>query len=194
MTDTSVFSLILRKIITLWFFVGHCMADDLFDHFFERDLGLDSNLLLALGINGPNVNKSFKSKLAAELQKRSATSFLVVGTCLEGIKCLKDNVNADQFANYLQREEKIIEVCRSNRCDNALYYKTLPNPIEQYKNLKEYFLKALSTLPGFKGKNEINQTECYQRIKNILTSKTAFAYMSFIVHVCQDFKEFVVSL
>ena len=170
------------------------MADDLFDHFSERDLGLDSNLLLALGIDGPNVNKSFKSKLAAELQKRSATYFLVVGTCLEGIKCLKDNVNADQFANYLQREEKIIEVCRSNRCGNALYYKTLPNPIEQHKNLKEYFLKALSTLPGFKGKNEINQTECYQRIKNILTSKTAFAYMSFIVHLCQDFKEFVVPL
>ena len=45
------------------------MADDLVDHFseFVRDLGLDFNLLVALGINGHNVNKSFKSKLAAEL-------------------------------------------------------------------------------------------------------------------------------
>ena len=63
--------------------------------------------MLALGIAGPNVNKSFKSKLAKELQKRVATHFLDVGTCsihivtnafLEGIKCLKDNVNVDQFA------------------------------------------------------------------------------------------------
>ena len=66
--------------------------------------------------------------------------------------------------------------------------------IEQYENLKEYFLKTLPTLPGFKGKNGVNQTERYQRIKNVLTSKTALAYMSFVVHVCQGFKEFVVPL
>ena len=66
--------------------------------------------------------------------------------------------------------------------------------IEQYENLREYFLKALPTLPGFKGKNGVNQTERYQRIKNVLTSKTALAYMSFIVHMCQDFKKFVVPL
>ena len=77
--------------------------------FFEfiRDLRLDFNLLLALGIVGPNVNKSFKSKLAEELQKRGATLFLDIGTrsiniannaFLEGIKCLKDKVNVDQFA------------------------------------------------------------------------------------------------
>ena len=48
------------------------MADDLVGYFFEfvRDHGLDFNLLLALGIDGPNVNKSFKSKFAAELQKK----------------------------------------------------------------------------------------------------------------------------
>ena len=66
--------------------------------------------------------------------------------------------------------------------------------IEQYENLKEYFLKTRPTLPGFKGKNGVNQTERHQRIKNVLTSKTALAYMSFIVHMCQDFKKFVVPL
>ena len=60
--------------------------------------------------------------------------------------------------------------------------------------LKEYFLKTLPTLPGYKGKNEINQIERFQKIKNVLTSNTDLAYMSFIVHVRQDFKEFVVSL
>ena len=66
--------------------------------------------------------------------------------------------------------------------------------VEQYENLKDYFLKTLPTLPGVKGKNRVNQTERYQRIKNVLTSKTALAYMSFIVHMCQDFKKFVVPL
>ena len=50
-------------------------------------------------------------------------------------------------------------------------------------------------LPGFKGKNGVNQTEHYQRIKNALTSKTALAYMLFMyvrVHLCQDFKDYVV--
>ena len=81
----SCFSKKLRKIVIYCgtLFVGHCKADDLVDHFFEfvRDLGLDLKSLLALIIDGPNVNKSFKSKLAEELQKRGATHFLDVGTC-----------------------------------------------------------------------------------------------------------------
>ena len=114
---------------------------------------------------------------------------------LQGIKCLKDNVNIDQFVNYLQREEKITKVSWSNRCDNTLRYKTLPNPLpqsgqsacENYRTVQK-FEGTLSMLPGFKEKNGINQIELYQRIKNVLTSKTALAYMSFIVHVCQYFK------
>ena len=35
-------------------------------------------------------------------------------------------------------------------------------------------------LPGFKGKNGVNQTERYQRIKNALTSKAALPCMSSI--------------
>ena len=66
--------------------------------------------------------------------------------------------------------------------------------IEQYKNFKEYFVKTLPTLPGFKGKNEVHQTELYQRLENVLTSKTALTCKPFIIHVCQDFKEFVVPL
>ena len=77
----SFFSKKLRKIVTLYcgnLFVGHYAADDLVDLSFEfvRVLGLDFNLLLALGIDGPNVSKS---ELAEELQKRVATHFLDVG-------------------------------------------------------------------------------------------------------------------
>ena len=46
-----------------------------------RDLGLDFNLLLVLGTDNSNINKSFKSKLAKELQKRGATHFFCVGAC-----------------------------------------------------------------------------------------------------------------
>ena len=83
--------------------------------------------------------------------------------------------------------------------------KALPNPLAQpgqgasgdYRTVGKFegnFFKTLPTLPGFKGKNGVNQTERYQRIKTVLTSKTTLAYMSFIVHVCQGFKEFVVPL
>ena len=83
MTDTSVFSQkITQNYNILWFFVcWSFMADDLVDHFFEfvRDLGLEFNLLLALGINGHSVNKSLESKHAGELQKRkSHTSWFLV--------------------------------------------------------------------------------------------------------------------
>ena len=118
---------------------------------------------------------------------------------LESIKCLKDNVNVDQFAidwhfffklSAARREDYrgvsditdvtthyVINHCQTRRLslDKVLLW-----IIKQYKNLKEYFLK---TLP-----------EHYQRIKNVLTSKTALAYLLFIVHLCQDFKEFVVPL
>ena len=112
MTDTSVFyqinyTKLQHLVVPCLLVIVQVMI--LLTIFFEfiRDLRLDFNLLLALGIVGPNVNKSFKSKLAEELQKRGATLFLDIGTrsiniannaFLEGIKCLKDKVNVDQFA------------------------------------------------------------------------------------------------
>ena len=59
--------------------------------------------------------------------------------------------------------------------------KVLVRIIEQYQDLKEYIRKTLPMLPGFKGKNVANQTERYQIIMNVLTSKAALPYMSFIV-------------
>ena len=72
--------------------------------------------------------------------------------------------------------------------------KVLGRIIKQYENLKGYFLKTLPMLPEFKGKSGVSQTERYQRIKNVMASKTALAYMSLIAHVCQGFKEFIFPL
>ena len=108
-----------------------------------RDLGLDFKLLLALGINDPNVNKSFKSKLAEEPQKRGATHFLDVGTCsihivnnafLEGIKYLKDNVIVDPFAIDLQvcpeltgvTTNYVIKHCQTCWTSASEDYRTVP--------------------------------------------------------------------
>ena len=142
----------LHTIVTSYYgslFVGHCTADDLVDYIFEFVKGheLDLNLLLALGIAGPNVNKSFKSKLAKELQKRGATHFLDAGTCsihivtnafLEGIKCLKGNVNVDQFAIDLHFLFKLSGARRedyrgvSELTDATMdHNKPLPNPLAQ---------------------------------------------------------------
>ena len=85
------------------------------------------------------------------------------------------------------------------RCDDALCYKALPKPLAQpgqsargnYRTAQRtegIFFKTVPMLPGFKEKNGVNQTERYQRIRNVLASKTVLTYMSFIVHVCQGFK------
>ena len=94
---------------------------------------------------------------------------------LESIKCLKDNVNVDQFAIDLHFFFKLSaarrEDCRGvseltdltmhdviNHCQTCWLSldKVLLRIIKQYKNLKEYFLKTLPMLPGFKGKNGVN--------------------------------------
>ena len=70
----SFFSKKLCKIVTLYcgtLFVGHCTAEDLFGNLFEfvRDLGLDFNLLLALGIDGPNVIQSMPQNSLKSFKK-----------------------------------------------------------------------------------------------------------------------------
>ena len=49
----------------------------------------------------------------------------------------------------------------------------------------------LPTLPGFKNKNRIRESERYQRIKNALTNPATKIYMSFVINVAHNFKEFV---
>ena len=80
----SFFSKKFRKIVTLYcgtLFAGHCTGDDLVDNFFEsvRDLVLDFNLLLALGINGPNVIQSMPQNSPQSVKKEVPhTSWMLV--------------------------------------------------------------------------------------------------------------------
>ena len=60
-------------------FVGHCSSDDLVEHFsqFKKDIQLNTSYLLHLGMEGPNVNKSFQEKLSESINDE----FLDLGTC-----------------------------------------------------------------------------------------------------------------
>ena len=75
------------------------------------------------------------------------------------------------------------------RCDDALCYKAPPKPLAQpgksargnYRTAQKtegIFFKTLPMLPRFKEKNGVNQTERYQRISNVLASKTALTCRS----------------
>ena len=73
--------------------------------------------------------------------------------------------------------------------------------VEQFENLNEYFIVKLQTLSGFKGKmsgfkgkNGIQNTERYQRIRKALVNSSTKVYTSLVINVAQNFKEFVSSL
>ena len=66
--------------------------------------------------------------------------------------------------------------------------------VEQFKNLKEYFLVKLSSSPGFTGKNGIRENDRYQRIRKALTDPKTKIYMSFIINLAQNFKDFILPL
>ena len=46
-----------------------------------NDLGLDSNFLLQLAMDGPNVNTCFQEKLLKDLEEELDKSVLKLGTC-----------------------------------------------------------------------------------------------------------------
>ena len=52
----------------------------------------------------------------------------------------------------------------------------------------------LPTLAGFKGKHRIRESERYQQIKNALTNPATKVYMSFVINVAHNFKQFVMPL
>ena len=52
----------------------------------------------------------------------------------------------------------------------------------------------LPTLAGFKGKHRIREGKRYQKIKNALTNPATKVYMSFVINVAHNFKEFVMPL
>ena len=100
-------------------FIAHCNSDDLVTHCNEllNNLNVDSQYLLHLGMDGPNVNLAFQ-KLFTELGQLNGKTFLNLGTCLlhpahtafrKGIKQLSVDLDAffidHQYGGYRNVEQ-----------------------------------------------------------------------------------------
>ena len=66
--------------------------------------------------------------------------------------------------------------------------------IEQFANIKTYFLNELPKTGAFKGKNGVVNTNRYKRIAECMKDTSLMALMAFVVFVAQDFKKFLVPL
>ena len=62
-------------------FVGHCFSKELLKHFasFGKDRHWESDLLLQIGMDGPNVNLKFES--SSLIMGEYGVSFLNIGSC-----------------------------------------------------------------------------------------------------------------
>ena len=62
-------------------FVGHCFSKELLKHFasFGEDRHWESDLLLQIGMDGPNVNLKFES--SSQIMDEYGVSFLNIGSC-----------------------------------------------------------------------------------------------------------------
>lgn len=199
-------------------FLGHCTAENLKDHFYEfgEMLKWDVNLLMHLGMDGPNVNLLFQKKLEADLSEKYNKTFLNVGTCSihpvhtafeKGLKKITFDFN--KFAQDLhfffkysscRREdfklaslETDLEVQFMIRHVSSRWLslkKVLIRILDQWNNLKEYFLKILPKQKNFA--REIEKTERYQSIRASLSNKITCLNMAFVIYVADILEQFII--
>ena len=126
---------------------------------------------------------------------------------------MKETINLDQFVIVLHfffersatRRDDFNQM--SSITDVAVKYllrhcescwlsieKVLVRIIEQYENLKSYFLSELPKTTTFKGYQGVGNTARYKRISSCLNDNALLPYMSFVVSVTQDFRKFLVLL
>ena len=197
-------------------FVDHCPADKLVEHLFTfiEKIGLDIKFMLHLGMDGPNVNLKFQTLLLqSNLLAEAKTTFLNIGTCplhivhnafRKGVSSLAYNV--DQFAVDIHFFFKLSATRRADYksmakitdvvAEYALKHSTtrwvtlrkvLVRLIEQYDNLKEYFLTFLPTTSSFKA--NVEKSKRYERICESLND-SALCYLSFVAYFASDFESF----
>ena len=198
-------------------FMGHCSADQMVDHFldFKKRLNWDNSLMLHLGMDGPNLNKSFQKKLSKKLEENN-NQFLNIGSCnlhkvhnafRKGLSEL--NIDLDQFAcniyfffklsSALREDyrdlEKIIEVAAAYAIKRSstrwlslkfVYIRIL----EQWNNSKQYFLAFLPKQKNFV--REIKETARYKRTVQNLKSNLTLPYLAFVVFIAHSFDNFLV--
>ena len=173
-------------------------------------------------MDGPNVNRKFERELLEQFENNDISKFITIGSCAlhtvnnafgKGLKELKAaEIDLDQFAIDLHFFLKLSSARRedfrkmSSITDVTVHYllrhcqtrwlsieRVLVRIIEQFENIRTYFLVELPKLPGFKGKG-IGSTERYKRINSLLNNKDLLPCMTFVVFVSQDFRKFMLPL
>ena len=197
--------------------MGYCSADQMVDHFldFKKRLNWDNPLMLHLGMDGPNLKKSFQKKLSKKLEENN-NQFLNIGSCnllkvhnafRKGLSEL--NIDLDQFAcdiylffklSSARREDysdlgKITEVAAAYTVKHSstrwLSLKFVCIRIlEQWDNLKQYLLVFLPKQKNFV--REIKETARYKRIVQNLKSNLTLSYLAFVVFIAHSFDDFLV--
>ncbi len=151
-----------------------------------------------------------------ELAEKHNKTIVDVGTCglhnchngyEKALGCLSFDFNAFAydlwyfFKNSAARREdfKLTELVTEIETQIVLRHvpsrwlllrKVLQRIIDQWDNLKEYFLKFLPTTKGFK--TYVETTQRYQSIRKMLTSNTTVLYMSFAVYVGEMLESFLI--
>lgn len=195
-------------------FVGHCTADDTVKHFHEfgKTMNWNTDLLLHLGHDGPNINLSFEKKLQDDIK----SDILKLGTCSlhhvhnafrAGLKKLS-SFDVDLFINdasyffklsSARREDyKLAEeltdisarmMIRHTSTRWVTMKKSCLRLLEQWPNLCEYFLKFLPSQKNFRS---IANTDRYKRIAAVLEQPIFKAYLCFIAFTAQQFEHFLI--
>ena len=163
--------------------------------------------MLDLDMDGPNVNLKFQTLLLqSNLLAETKSTFLNIGTCplhilhnafRKGISSLACNV--DQFfcrhpilfkqsatcrADY-KTTAKITDVVAEYALKHSTtrwvtLRKVLVRLIEQYDNLKKYFLTFLPITSSFKA--NVGKGKQYERICESLNDDSTLCYLSFVAY------------
>lgn len=201
-------------------FHGHCDANTLKENSFDfkKKLSLNVNYLLQLMMDGPNVNKSFAEKLKSALEAEYDTTLIDAGECSlhvahnafqQGLKMI--SFDFDAFANdlsfFLKRSSarrqdfKSVELVTEIEAHFMVRHvssrwlslkKALNRIVEQWENLKQYFLKYLPTQRNFA--KDIESTQRYQNIRGNLSSGQSLICIHFAIHIADIFEGFLTLL
>lgn len=210
-----------KKIITHYagsLFLGHCTAEQLKSHFFEfgESLKWDLKYLLHIGMDGPNVNKSFHKTLENELLTVHGKKILNIGTCnlhpvhtafSKGLAKLNFDLDKlphnlhfffkfsaarrqDFALSELETELEAQQMLRHVSSRWLSLKKVLARILQQFVNLQQYFLQFLPKEKNFD--REIKNTERYIAIaKALKAGDETKLYMAFATYLAGILEEFL---
>ena len=199
-------------------FLGGCNAEALVDHIQSAIGELNPQLMISVGMDGPNVNKSAIKKMNDKLASRMLIS---VGTCslhtvsnafLVGTEAMCNVYDLNQLCSdlhahfkysakrtedYLNSEDMFTDPQKMIRHATTRWVsivKVLVRILEQFDNLKVYFLEKLPQQEDFNRSKGLGKSERYMRIKKALTDKKVPAILAAVVYIGNIFQNFIVPL